>query len=64
MNGVEAQRPTGADYEAGHGHLQLPTPATAEDQFEDFYEWVAANIEKAKKGSYVTLDSLELDLLL
>ena len=39
-----------------------PKPVLLEERFADFYEWVVEKIENAKKGSFVTLDSLKRDL--
>ena len=39
-----------------------PKPSNVDERFEGFYDWVVEKIESAKKGGFVTLDSLKRDL--
>lgn len=39
-----------------------PAPLTVDAKFEDFFEWVSAKVDNAKKGSYLTLQVLKTAL--
>jgi len=41
-----------------------PAPSSVDEKFEGFYDWVWDKVERAKKGGYLTLDQLRLDLQL
>ena len=41
-----------------------PAPTTVDEKFEGFFDWVVSKVNGAKKGGYVTLDSLRRDLFL
>lgn len=47
-----------------HPEKKGPKPSNVDERFEGFYDWVVEKIESAKKGGWVTLDSLKRDLSL